>query len=475
MKKIYLSFFVAIFLIVAFTSMTPLVKKTVAVTNVTTTINDQILDLPDVPHSYEVELPEFIINTPSPWGGNTGNNSLGLVTDEGATLGRVLFYDKKLSLDQTVSCESCHKQEFSFADGKAFSNGIMDTETSRNSMHINDIAWANSPELFWDGRSDVLETMVLEPIIHPDELGFDLVDLIERMEDTDYYSDLFTDAFGTPAITKDRIGDALSQFIRSIVSFESKFDQGLQNGFADFTASEMNGFDLFEANCGFCHASPHFGASIFSATIFGQSNFTNGLDSVASDPGMGGWMNDPFFDGVFKTPTLRNIEVTGPYMHDGRFETLEEVVDFYSDGLQPHPNSFFNWIPDDQGGLGFNEQEKEDLVTFMKTLTDDLYLTDDKWSNPFIEETPNAVVDPHLFEDVTVFPNPAAEFTYINFNNSQGKNYHISLSSMTGQQFLQTKFEGSQYKLNTVDLPNGIYMIAIQQADAKRVVKLVVN
>lgn len=476
MKKIYLSL-IATFLIVGLTSMTPLGKKIISVVNVSTSFGDQVLNLPDIPLNYETELPEFILNAPTPWGNNGGSNTLGLVSNPGSTLGRVLFYDKKLSLDGTVSCASCHKQELSFADDKAFSEGIMDTETTRNTMHINDIGWQGSEELFWDGRATVLEEMVIEPIINPDELGLDIVDLIQKMEETDYYADLFTEAFGTPAITEERIGDALSQFVRSYVSFESKFDQGLQNGFANFTQSELEGMDLFEANCGFCHASPHFGASEFNSMLLG-ANFTNGLDSVTSDPGMGGWTNNPFFDGVFKTPTLRNIEVTGPYMHDGRFETLEEVVDFYSEGLQPHPNSFFQWMGTGTGGvigLELTEDEKENMVNFMKTLTDNNYLTNEKWSNPFIEEGTTSTQDPHLFEDVTVFPNPAREFTYINFNNSVGKRYDITLSTMSGQQLQNVSYEGNQYVMDTSDLPTGIYMIEIRQADSRRVIKLAVN
>ena len=474
MKKFYLPLFAFTFLAVL-TSMTPLGKKMISVVNFSTATvtGGQVLSLPDIPFNYATELPDFIKDAPSPWGNPPTGNSLDLVTNEGSTLGRVLFYDKKLSLDGTISCASCHKQELSFADDQAFSEGIMETRTTRNSMHINDIAWQQAPDLFWDGRNTVLEEMVIQPIINPDELGLDIVDLIEIMEGTDYYADLFIEAFGTPAITEERIGDALAQFIRSIVSFESKFDQGLQDGFSQFTESELHGMELFEIECGFCHATPHFGASQFNSMLFG-GNFTNGLDSVCADPGMGGWTNDPFFDGVFKTPTLRNIEMTGPFMHDGRFETLEEVVDFYSEGLEPHPNTFFNWLPDPRG-FDFDDQQKLDLVNFMKTLTDDVYLTDPKWSNPFTEEGTTAVQDPHLFEDVTVFPNPAKEFTYINFENSLDKTYHITLANINGQRLQSTSFKGSQYILDTSELPLGIYTLEIRQAENIRTIKLAVS
>ena len=129
----------------------------------------------------------------------------------------------------------------------------------------------------------------------------------------------------------------------------------------------------------------------------------------------------------------------------------------------------------DPTGLDFNDEEKENLVSFMKTLTDDNYLTNEKWSNPFIEEGSTAVQDPHLFEDITVFPNPAVDFTYININNSENKTYDIRLSTMSGKQLQSTSFEGSQYVLNTSNLPVGIYMIQIRQGDTQRAIKLAIN
>ena len=477
MKKFYLLLATAITFVVL-TSMTSLGEKlTRTFTATTVTVND-IPDLPDVPYEYSRDVPEFIQNFQSGWGTSVPSNSFETVTDAGSTLGRVLFYDKKLSMDETISCGTCHKQEFSFADGLAVSEGIMGTMTTRNSLHINDLAWRASSELFWDGRHTILEDMVIDPIINPDELGLDIVDLIERLETTDYYEDLFIDAFDTPAITEERIADAISQFIRSIASFNSKFDKGIQEGFTNFTSSEQAGHQLFEQDCAFCHSAPHFGSNEFFGIISG-GNFTNGLDSVSSDPGMGGWTNDPFFDGVFKTPTLRNIEVTHPYMHDGRFETLEEVVDFYSEGLQPHPNSFFNgWNGQGNSFIGFEytDDEKADLVNFMKTLTDQTTLTDHKWSDPFSPETPTTVTDPHLFEDVTVFPNPAQEVTYISIQNSTNKEYDIKLSNLSGQTLHRAAgFQGDRYALSTSDLANGIYMIEIRQADNLRVIKLAVH
>ena len=478
MKKIYLLFATAMTFVVL-TSMTPLGEKiTRAFTATTLTLSDGPT-LPDIPYVYEREVPDFIQDFNGVWGGGVPGNSFSSVTDAGSTLGRVLFYDKKLSIDETISCGTCHKQEFSFADGLALSEGTGGTMTTRNSMHINDLAWRSSPELFWDGRHTVLEDMVIDPIINPDELGLDVVDLIVRLEESDYYEDLFIEAFGTPAVTEERIASAISQFVRSIATFDSKFDEGIKQNFTNFTDSEENGHMLFEQECGFCHAAPHFGTSEFAGIIFG-SNFTNGLDSVSSDPGMGGWTNDPFFDGVFKTPTLRNIEMTGPYMHDGRFETLEEVVDFYSEGIQPHPNSFFNgWQGGGTGnsftGFDFSDSDKADLVNFMKTLTDQATLTDPKWSDPFVEVS-TSTTDPHLFEDVTVFPNPAQEVAYINIQNSDDKEYNIRLSNLSGQVLINAdSFRGNRYALNTSELANGIYMIEIRQAENLRVIKLAVH
>jgi len=163
-------------------------------------------------------------------------------------------------------------------------------------------------------------------------------------------------------------------------------------------------------------------------------------------------------------------------MHDGRFETLEEVIDFYSEGIQPHPNSFFSWMGDDFIGFEYTDEEKVNLINFMKTLTDQTTLTDPKWSDPFSPATPTSTTDPHLFEDVTVFPNPAHEVTYISIQNSSNKEYDIKLSNLSGQTLHRVaNFQGDRYPLSTADLANGIYMIEIRQADNLRVIKLAVH
>ncbi|MFK8005020.1 MAG: cytochrome-c peroxidase [Saprospiraceae bacterium] len=355
--------------------------------------NSETPQLPEISFDYEVDLPDYI---------NGNSNSFSTITNEGATLGRVLFYDKKLSNDNSLSCASCHKQEFSFADNKALSLGISKTHTSRNALTITDLAWVTNDGLFWDRRQVDLKKVVLEPILNPTELGANMGDLIKELKGTDYYQDLFSNAFGSTEITEEKIADALAQFIQSIASFESKFDKGLRNDFDDFTKGELNGLVLFQSNCGDCHLGsmgannmrkainpkkanhPKKAVNGNGSSYSMRSGFTNGLDSEPTDLGMGGWTNEPNYVGVFKAPHLRNIELTKPYMHDGRFETLEEVVDFYSDGLQSHPNSHYTVFENDKKGLNFSAEEKKDLIDFLKTLSDTNYLTDEKWSDPFV-------------------------------------------------------------------------------------------
>ena len=234
--------------------------------------------------------------------------------------------------------------------------------------------------------------------------------LIAKLESTTFYPELFESAFGSPEITEEAIASALAQFIRTMNTFESPFDKGHENGFSDFTENELHGFQLFNNTCQICHFTPHMGAGgggIFFPGMFG----TNGLDSVITDVGAFEWSQDPFMMGVFKGPTLKNIEVTAPYMHDGRFETLSEVIDFYSEGVQWNENSTFNWLFGDSfDGYHFTEQEKEDLEAFLLTLTDESFLTDEKWSNPW-STTVNVdpITDPNPF-NIKIFPNPVSAF-----------------------------------------------------------------
>lgn len=329
------------------------------------------------------------------------------LTDAGAALGRVLFYDKRLSKNDTIACASCHLQANAFADPRQFSLGFAGGQTKRNAMGLANMSYTilrgNRPGFFWDERAPTLEAQVLMPIQDEVEMGMKLPDLERKLQATSYYPDLFDQAFGSSQVTSDRIAKAVAQFMRSMVSFDSRFDRALASvsgddltqDFDDFTAEENLGKSLFingarrvaEIGCAHCHIPPTFGM---------PRSFNNGLDLQYADQGLGARdvpPNDPFSDnnnGKFKAPSLRNIAVTAPYMHDGRFETLEQVIDHYSSGVHPHENVAIAFAEVDDGGKdaktsGFHltDREKSALVAFLRTLTDHRFIADPRFSDPF--------------------------------------------------------------------------------------------
>ena len=322
--------------------------------------------------------------------------------DDKATLGRVLFYDKKLSLNNTVSCGSCHSQSAGFADPVAASRGFKGQLTDRNSMSIANPFVNNS--FFWDSRTHDLETLILQPVANHIEMGMEELDKLNiKLAGTSYYPELFEKAFGSDNITSFKISEAMSTFLKSMVAKDAKFDQGMESDFANFTAEEMLGKEIFysaEAKCGTCHSGANF------SSPDGNFNFLMRFSEsdIASNPSLAFITGDEYNqtlgtaniglemeyedqgrrNGQFKIPSLRNIEVTGPYMHDGRFATLEEVVDHYDRNIQPHQH-LDRKFRNSSGiqALELTSDEKRALVAFMKTLTDDALLRDEKFSNPF--------------------------------------------------------------------------------------------
>ena len=315
------------------------------------------------------------------------------VTDAGATLGRVLFYDETLSASGAISCASCHQQETGFSDPERFSEGFAGEETRRNSMALINARFFEDGTFFWDGRAPTLEEAVLEPFVDRVEMGLTEQQLVSLVQDQSYYQALMEDAFGDPEVNTERISLALSQFIRSIVSFESRYDEGrVQVGtqfdpFPNFTAEENLGKDLFfqapadATPCSGCHTS-----EAFVNTFFGPMN--NGLDAESTiDLGQFEATADLDDIGKFKAPSLRNIALTAPYMHDGRFATLTEVAEFYSTGVQDHPE-LAPFMRNDEGnpeGRNFGTEETAALVAFLETLTDENIATDERFSDPFPE------------------------------------------------------------------------------------------
>jgi cytochrome c peroxidase len=301
-----------------------------------------------------------------------------LTTNAGATLGRVLFYDRRLSVNDRVSCSSCHQQQFAFSDTAKLSRGFTGGFTGRHSMGLTNARFYASARFFWDERAASLEAQVLQPIQDGTEMGMTLPNVITKLSATTYYPALFAAAFGSSEITSDRVALALSQFVRSLVSVNSKFDRafgvnGVPNFAATFTAQELAGQDLFNgrAGCARCHGTnAHISDGVHNT----------GLDATITDVGAG--------NGRFKAPSLRNIAVRPPYMHDGRFQTLEQVIAFYDSGVQNNPGL----DPRLRGGPGGNglplrlnlsAAERASLVAFLGTLTDNTFLTDVRFSNPF--------------------------------------------------------------------------------------------
>jgi len=320
--------------------------------------------------------------------------------------------------------------------------------------------------------------MVLDPIANEEELGGPtMASIITNMYDTDYYGPLFEKAYGDPTITTSRIASSISQFIRSMTTFNSKFDQEAANNFNGFSELEMVGKHLFEESCSSCHSAPHFSATNGFDFFFFPMN--NGLDSNFTDLGAGAFYEDPSLNGVFKSPTLRNIALTAPYMHDGRFETLEEVVDFYSDGIQSNPTSAFEWMfslePDENNlrGFRFEDEEKEALIAFMNTLTDETFATNPKWSNPFVEVTSD--FSPELLEGITVSPNPTKGQTTIDLNNPDAKEFQMNLTTIDGKVVRQISTTDQQYTLTKGDLSAGIYLLKITDQNKMATIKIIMQ
>ncbi len=305
--------------------------------------------------------------------------STNLTTDAGATLGRALFYDKRLSSNQMVSCASCHKQANGFADPSPFSAGFNGALTLRNSMGLSNARWSLRKKFFWDERAATLEDLALQPIQNSIEMGLPLDMLTNRLAAEPFYTNLFAEAFGSPDITTNRISQALAQFIRSIVSVRSKFDVGSASNFVNFTVQENQGRSLFQAlSCSRCHVTDNFSS--------GPKPENNGLEFPFVDLGIGAITGSSFDDGKFKPPSLRNIELTAPYMHDGRFTNLEQVVEFYNSGVVSNANLSASLREGNNGPPrrpNLSPQSKAALVAFLKTLTDTNLATDVKLSDPF--------------------------------------------------------------------------------------------
>lgn len=347
-------------------------------------ILDKVLNLPTTAFAYSnIPTPPYVNNP----GVNNANNTPASnpITDAGATLGRVLFYDKMLSANSTTACASCHKQQNSFAEPNQFSTGFENGKTTRNSMSLANARYYQLGSFFWDQRAATLEEQVLMPIQHPVEMGMTLDDVENRLAKQAHYKILFKKAFGDTTVTRGKISMALAQFVRSMVSFQSKYDNGIAalghppgpgDVFPNFSQQENNGMQLFQQHCNRCHNTP--------LQIAPQAR-NNGLDMVYADNGVGDITKNAGDNGKFKSPSLRNVALTGPYMHDGRFSNLEQVVAHYNNGIRNHPNLDPSLRTPNGQPLRLNlaPAQQQEIVAFLNTLTDNQFLTDVKYSDPF--------------------------------------------------------------------------------------------
>jgi cytochrome c peroxidase len=346
-----------------------------------------MLNLPESPLSYTgFNLPAHFLAPPVASTDNTPVNT-NPVTNDGATLGRVLFYDKTLSLNNTIACASCHKQANSFAEPIQFSKGFLGGLTDRNSMSLANARYYVNGKFFWDERAVTLEDQTLMPIQHPVEMGMTLDSLEKKLGAKDYYQVLFRKAFGDENITRDRVSKALAQFIRAMVSYQSRYDDALtalghppapNEDLPGFSQQENQGLRVFTANC----AGPCHNTELQTMPVARN----NGLDLVYTDNGVGKITGRDIDNGKFKSPSLRNVMLTAPYMHDGRFLTIEQVLEHYSTGIKNHPN-LDNRLRDPATGearpLNLTQQQKNAIVAFLNTLTDTKFTTDIKYSDPF--------------------------------------------------------------------------------------------
>lgn len=316
---------------------------------------------------------------PIPYNFTSPKQKIPELNKDAAYLGRHLFYDPILSVDSTVSCASCHAQNHAFADSKVKSTGVNNQLTDRNSMPLFNLVWYES--YFWDGRANTLEEQVAHPIHDKGEMNNNWSDLIENLKQIEWYKDLFLKAYNTTLIDSTLIVDALVQFELTLISANSKYDSALQRKVL-FTPNEYQGFvianDQSMGDCFHCHTTD-------ANAVGTKGTFSNnGLPMNSSiDLGKGRFSGDPKDSAQFKIPSLRNLKFTAPYMHDGRFKTLEEVIDFYSEGVELNNYTDSKMQYAHRGGVKLTDLQKQQLLAFLGTLNDYQFVQDTNFSNPF--------------------------------------------------------------------------------------------
>ncbi|MBK8620225.1 MAG: c-type cytochrome [Saprospiraceae bacterium] len=344
------------------------------------------INIPEYPYNYSFSLPKHTFLTSTP------------MNDDLATLGRVLFYDKNLSKDKTISCASCHKQEIAFSDDVAFSEGVQNRATARNSIALGSVLnfaayYGNfgGVPFFWDNRATSVQDQSKATLGNPLEMDMKMHEVANAVNGLDYYKPLIKQAYkGSDEISETQILNAIGEFVNSITNYNTKFDRELDNqwqmygslnnnvtrDFPGFSASENNGKKLYLQHCSNCHGSNSARPPVMKAN--------NGLMLQYNDLGVASTTGYSFDESMFKVPTLRNISRTAPYMHNGMLKTLKDVIDHYSEGIKNHKNLSSDLkIGSSPKKMNFSETEKEDLLAFLQTLNDDKIVSDPKFSDPF--------------------------------------------------------------------------------------------
>lgn len=343
------------------------------------------LKLPELPFNYNIDYPNYI---------NTFVNTN--IDYNRATLGRVLFYDKSLSSDKSVSCATCHKQELAFSDNVAFSPGAEGKVTTRNSIALGSVInfrlyygdeVFNGIPFFWDNRANTIQEQSRGTLANPNEMNMHMSQVQSRVNSLEYYKPLTKKAYGKETLSQEEILDAIAEFTNSITNYNTKFDKSLDVYFnqtrstsvqgislANFNAEENRGKDLYLSNCASCHGTV--------AGRPGKTEGNNGLYANYKDLGMGA------IDGGtprFKIPTLRNILLTAPYMHDGSLKTIDDVLEHYSSGIKNTVglNQELK-TGNEPKRMAFSESDKKALKAFFATMTDDVVTSDPKFADPFI-------------------------------------------------------------------------------------------
>ncbi len=300
-------------------------------------------------------------------------------TLEGLALGRKLFFDPILSGNGTQACADCHRPQNAFSDPRQFSVGIDGIEGFRNSMPLQNLAWNYEEKFNWDASATTLEDQIFEPLTNPIEMNNTWPNAVASLQNHNEYPELFRDAFGSSTIDSVMVTKAIAQFVRTLISADSRFDRHVL-GENVLTPQELNGFNVFmsedKGDCFHCHGN-------FFNPLWTDNTFhNNGLDEFFADIGLGNVTGDPRDNGKFKAPSLRNLEYTAPYMHDGRFATLEEVINHYSEGLvfSETIDPLMKTVA--QGGVQLSEEDKADLKAFLLSLSDPGFINNSDFQNP---------------------------------------------------------------------------------------------